>query len=358
MPSPEPGVLELDLAVDQGGFSLRVEARLGPSSAVLGPSGAGKTTLLEAVAGLRRATGRVVLGGRVLQDTACGIDLPPERRELGYVPQDGALFPHLSVRRNLLFGARRDGDRVRLDEVGRVLDLEPLLGRFPGALSGGERRRVAVGRALLAAPRLLLLDEPTAGLDAVRAHRTLGYLRAVAESTGIPLLVVTHRQEEALALAEEVVLLEAGRCVASGPIRPVLRSPEVLAARGEARSENLLRGRVLAHDPRGGVSRIELTAGEEITIPHHPELAPGRAVSLAVEAEEILVATEPPRGLSARNAFAGRISRLIEVEGSVYVDVEGWMARLTPAAVDELGLAPGRAVWLVVKTHSWRLVAG
>lgn len=359
--------VELDVSLSQGALDLAVAVRLGPTAAVVGPSGAGKTSLLEAVAGLRPARGRVVVGGEVLQDTARGRFLPPERRRLGYVPQDGALFPHLSVRRNLLFGrgtlgrprgAAAPAARAELAELVEVLELEPLLERYPRHLSGGERRRVALARALLAHPRLLLLDEPTAGLDPLRARRALAGILRVRERAGVPLLAVTHRREEALALAAEVVLLEAGRVLAAGDAREVLRRPQVLAAAGDARSGNVAPARVLSHDPEGGVTLARLEAGAEVTIPHHPELAAGSAVLLGVDAEDLLVATAPPRGLSARNAFEGSIDELTRVGPSVYARVGPWLVHLTPAAVRELELAPGRRVWLVVKTHGWRLVAG
>lgn len=383
---PSRQVLDLDVDLRQGGFRLRVEARLGPAAAVLGPSGAGKTSLLEAIAGLRRSRGRIVLAGRILQDSASTIHLRPEERQVGLVPQDGALFPHLTVRGNLLFGAPRsraasgvaDGgvapetglQGIALGEVVEVLGLGGLLERRPRHLSGGERRRVALGRALLARPRLLLLDEPTAGLDERRARQVRAHVRRVRERTGVPLLVVTHRQEEALALASEVLLLEHGRVVSRGPIRRALRSPEVLEARGEGRSENVVSGRVACHDGRGGVTEVELdrpggsaaggpirgTGPARVTVPHHPEIGIGSRVLLAVDAEEVLVSTREPAGLSARNAVAGEVEELIPVGTSVYLRVGEWLAHLTPAAVAELGLEPGRRVWLVVKTHSWRLV--
>jgi molybdate transport system ATP-binding protein len=353
--------VEIAVALTQGRFDLAVTARLGEAAAVLGPSGAGKTTLLEAVAGLRRATGWIVVGGETLQDSAAGLFLPPERRRLGYVPQDGALFPHLPVLRNLTFGrSRRRAGRgeADFDALVAALDLEPLLPRYPRHLSGGERRRVAVARALLARPRLLLLDEPTAGLDPLRARKALAGIRRVREELGVPLLLVTHDQREALALAAEVVLLEAGRVRAVGPARQVLRQPGWLALDAERRWENVMAGRVVRHDAAGGTTTVRLAGGETVTIPHTPDLVADADLLLSIDAEDLLLATVPPAGLSARNTLAGRLDELIPAGTSIYARVGPWLVHLTPAAVADLALAAGAPVWLVAKSHSWRVVAG
>jgi molybdate transport system ATP-binding protein len=356
---PGSAYIEIDLALRQGRFELAVSARLGQVAAVLGPSGAGKTTLLDAIAGLKRAQGRLSVGGEVLQDTAAGIFLPPERRKLGYVPQDGALFPHLSVRRNLTFGRpRRDGGGTGFETLVGSLDLEPLLARYPRHLSGGECRRVALARALLARPRLLLLDEPTAGLDPLRARKALAGIRRVREELDVPLLVVTHGQQEALALASEVMLLDAGRVEAIGPARRTLLAPRLLAHDAERRWENVAPARLVRHHPEGGTSEVVLDGGGAVTIPYSPDLAPGSDLVLGIDAEDLLLATAPPVGLSARNAVAGRIDELISAGTSVYARVGPWLAHLTPAAVSQLGLAAGTPVWLIAKTHSWRVVAG
>jgi len=350
----------IDVALHQGRFGLAVAAHLGEAAAVVGPSGAGKTTLLEAIAGLRRAQGRIAVGGEVLQDSAAGVFLPPERRRLGYVPQDGALFPHLSVLHNLTFGMPRPRSRSSrdLDALVTLLDLQDLLRRYPRHLSGGERRRVALARALLAQPRLLLLDEPMAGLDPVRARKALAGIRRVRAELGVPLLVVTHHPHEALALASEVLLLDGGTVRAVGPARQVLLAPGVLAGEGERRWENFIRARVVRHDASGGSTEVALEGGEAVTIPHTPDLAEGADLLLSIDAEDLLLATAPPVGLSARNAVAGRVDELIPVGTSVYARVGPWLVHLTPAAVAELGLGAGTPVWIVAKTHSWRVVAG
>gem|GEM_PF-44161 len=379
---PEP-VIRLDLELPLDRFVLRVAAELGGAAAILGPSGAGKTALLESIAGLRPARGRVEVGGQVLQDTALqdtargdggrGRSLAPERRRLGYVPQEGALFPHLSVRSNLLFGRRRSERRsaavmAELATVVAALDLEPLLDRAPRNLSGGERRRVALGRALLARPRLLLLDEPTTGLDPERARKALGRVRQVRRELGVPLLVVTHRPEEAAALADQVVVLEEGQVREAGPVREVL----VRRFRGQgAEAETLVEARVVEHRDAGGVTRVRLADGAgradgavgaergvEMSIPWTPDLEVGASVLLAVGAGEVLVASVRPVGLSARNLVEVEVDALTRVGEAWLVQAGPWLAHLTPEAVRELGVVVGGRVWMVVKTHAWRVVAG
>ncbi len=213
-----------DVRLPLAAFFLEVNAALhGRVTALFGVSGSGKTTLLEIVAGLRRpARGRIALGERVLVDTAMGLWLPPERRRIGYVPQDGALFPHLSVRANVLYGQRRRGggngrQDFSLATVVETLDIGALLDRPSiGSLSGGERQRVALARALLAGPELLLLDEPLAGLDAALKARILPYLLRVRDEFAVPMLFVSHAPAEVMALCDEVLVLDRGRAVAQG----------------------------------------------------------------------------------------------------------------------------------------------
>jgi molybdate transport system ATP-binding protein len=211
-----------------GAFNLEIDVEITAARAGLfGPSGAGKTSLLDLVAGLRRAPSALIrLGERVLTDTAAGVDVPARDRRIGYVPQDLALFPHLSVRGNLLYGAGRRGKdgkdlkdrngRFSFEHVTGLLDLGPLVDRGIANLSGGEKQRVALARALLASPELLLLDEPLAGLDRPRRERILAYLRQIHAELEVPLLYVSHHADEVTALCEEVVLLDRGRVTGQG----------------------------------------------------------------------------------------------------------------------------------------------
>jgi molybdate transport system ATP-binding protein len=354
-------MIELALTLPLSRFSLAIEASLDDGvTAVMGPSGSGKTSLLEAVAGLRsHARGRIVVGGDVLLDTERGIRVPPERRRVGYVPQDAGLFPHLTAGDNVGFGARVDD--ARRASLVDVLEIGALLRRYPASLSGGEKQRVALARALATAPRLLLLDEPLAALDVELRERIVPYLLRIRDEWGIPMIHVTHNVGEALTLARSVLLLRDGRLEGCGAPFELLSTP-VLAREAEAGIENLLAGQVASHDAAGGNTRGVLGGGVAVAAPLAAARAVGSRVLLAIRAEDVLVSVAPVRGVSARNTYA---AKLLDLERSgadvilrcVPAEAESpWLVRLTPAAVEALGLGPGATVWLAVKSHSVRWV--
>jgi molybdate transport system ATP-binding protein len=303
-----------------------------------------------------------VLDDAILLDRDRRLEAPPEARRVGYVPQDAGLFPHLTVKANVGFGTRAD-ERSAASAV-ETLEIRDLLDRRPASLSGGEKQRVALARALAARPRLLLLDEPLAALDVGLRERILPYLLRVRDEWQVPVLYVTHNVGEALALAGDVLLLRRGEVEAHGRALSLLGSSSLLRESAEAGVENLFPGHLAAHDPEGGVSLVEIGGGLRVAAPLAAERPPGSPVTLAIRAEDILVATEAPRRLSARNLYEVRITGLERTGsditlrcavGSAGAGPE-WIVRVTPSAVTSLGLREGQAVFLAVKSHSVRLL--
>jgi molybdate transport system ATP-binding protein len=360
----EPATL-LQVALERASFRLEFEAAWDARVVVLfGPSGAGKSTLLRAILGLLPgARARVRLGGRWLEDAELGLRLPTEARELGWVPQDPALFPHLSVRGNLELAAARARGRAgpSLLQAAEMLEIEGLLERDVAQLSGGERQRVAIARALASRPRALLLDEPLASLDLPLRARVLPYLLRLRDELDLPILHITHDPDEAMLIGELALVLDAGRLVASGPPREVLWSRAVLPLSEALGIENVLEARVLASGERG--SRLESRGGLRLDVP--ARLEPGESVSLGVRAEDLLLAIDPPGRISARNVFEARVASCERRGTDALVTLaagaaggERLVARVTPAALDELALAPGARVHVILKAQAIRKLAG
>ncbi len=353
----------IDLALPLPRFTLRVRTELpGGVTAVMGPSGSGKTSLLEAIAGLRRgASGTVAVAGEWLLDTSRGVALPPEKRHVGYVPQDSALFPHLTVLGNVRFGARADAAAV--DAAVDTLELRPLLERRPRSLSGGERQRVALARALATRPRLLLLDEPLAALDVSLRERVLPWLLRVRDAWSLPCLYVTHNVGEALAAASRLIVLRDGQVDTEGEPRARLGS-SALVAEAQAGIENLLPGVVVAHDAPAGITRVRTEQGLDVAVTLAAERKIGSPLTLAIRAEDVLVVKGPVSGLSARNVYAAQLVAIERtgVDVTLRCVLEGrcgeLFVRITPAAVEALGLSSGIAIWLAVKSHSVTLLRG
>jgi molybdate transport system ATP-binding protein len=362
--------LEVDVRLPLDRFDLEVAFTAdGPVTGVFGPSGAGKSILLETIAGLRQgASGEVRLGERVWLDSGSGRCLPPEQRDIGFVPQDSLLFPHLDVRRNLLAGAGRarrggGGAEVELGRVCELLELTRLLDRDVASLSGGERRRVALGRALCSGPRLLLLDEPLASLDLPLRRRLLPLLRRLRSELTIPMVLVTHDPIEVQALCDEIIVLREGAAVARGEPHRVLAEPRIFTLAEEA-FENILPARHVRREASTSVLRLgEADGGVElITLASSAEL--GAEVLVGLPSSEIVLATRRPEGLSARNVLPGRVEAirasggwsLVETRlGSDLPPVSVEVVETTPA---KLGIAPGSDLFLVIKATSCRLYGG
>lgn len=347
-----------------GAFWLDVEfeAPTRGITALYGPSGCGKTTVLRCVAGLSRMDGSLTVGGEVWQDDAAGLFRKPHRRAVGYVFQEASLFPHLSVHRNLQYGARRaaetgSDDRLPFDDVVELLGIGNLVTRSPSALSGGERQRVAIGRALLSRPRLLLMDEPLSGLDQVAKEGILPYLEALHERLSIPIIYVSHDIREVARLADKIVVLSDGRPVAAGPVDRVLERLDLELSPGPFEAGVVLRARVAGHDPRFRMTRLVLN-GQEIVIPG-ADLRVGDEVRLRIRARDVVLATSRPAAISVRNILEGTIVEIAEdaetAFAEVLVDVGGGRlrARITRDASADLELTAGMGVYALVKSISF-----
>jgi molybdate transport system ATP-binding protein len=348
--------LDVDIDHRRGAFRLQARFTAAPGlTALFGRSGSGKTSLVNIVGGLIRPDrGRVTIDGQTLVDTEARLFVPAHRRRIGYVFQDSRLFPHLSVRRNLLFGrwfARgRGGAAAEPDAVIGLLGIGHLLERAPDSLSGGERQRVAIGRALLARPRLLLMDEPLASLDEARRTEILPFIERLRDEAGVPILYVSHSVAEVARLATTVVVLSEGTVTAVGPVQHIL--PMADAADGGA----VMQARIARHDDRFHLSVLESAAGE-LQVPRldAPVGAPVRAY---IRARDVMLSLQRPEQISALNVLAGRVVSVnptSNAQADVRLDCNGavLMARLTAKSVERLALVPGRPVFAVVKSMSF-----
>ncbi|MCB1473392.1 MAG: molybdenum ABC transporter ATP-binding protein [Rhodobiaceae bacterium] len=328
-------------------------------TALFGPSGCGKTTIINVIAGLvRPASGQVRIGGQTLLDTAGGIDVAARRRRIGYVFQDARLFPHMSVARNLAFGARRAASPLPGPEAERIvslLGLENLQARLPLNLSGGERQRVALGRALLANPSLLLLDEPLAALDSSRKDNILPYLERLRDEARIPILYVSHSIDEVTRLANEMVVVNDGTVAASGAVDEIMSRLDLFPLTGRFEAGAVLEGLVSRHLP--DVSMTEIAVGASRLLVPRTQAPEGSRVRLRVRARDVMLATAPPTSISANNVIEGTVQAVREDAGP-YVDVRidcagvALLARITKLSRFRLSIGEGRKVWALVKSVS------
>jgi molybdate transport system ATP-binding protein len=354
-------MIRVDAALKADSFDLDVSFQNeGGITALFGRSGSGKSMTISLIAGLRRPDrGRIVLDNQVLVDTQCGIFVPRHRRRVGLVFQDAQLFPHLNVRQNLLFGrwfAPRDEAAIAFDSVIGTLGISHLLGRRPARLSGGEKQRVAIGRALLTSPKILLMDEPLASLDEERKLEILPLIELLRDEFRIPIVYVSHAVEEVARLAARVVVLDNGRVAAVGAVEDVMGPGRSHAGESRFARSSVIVGQLAGIDARYGLTEISHPAG---TIWLAGRAGPvGREARVVIKATDVTLATTSPRNLSIRSTLVGTVAGIETDDGpvaAVNIDLVGHgrlVALATRKAIDELGLGNGDRVFALVKTVS------
>lgn len=350
--------MSLSVSVQHGfpDFDLDVAFKAPPGvTAIFGQSGSGKTTLVNAFSGLLRPnSGRISVDGRELFDSTAGRWIPTHRRKIGYVFQEGRLFPHLSVRQNLLYGhwfAKRHGT-ADFDHVVEMLGIGPLLSRRPAKLSGGEKQRVAFGRALLSAPRLLLMDEPLAALDESRKLEILPYLERLRDETEIPIVYVSHSVAEIARLATTIVVLKDGRVVRCGPAAEVLGDPAIAPTLGVRGAGAVLSARVVAHHT-DGLTELAIGTGQ-LFLPRIPSPV-GARIRVRIAAQDVMLATSRPRDISALNLLEGTVREVRMGVGpgaivTIGIGTQTVLSRVTRRSCEALELAPGKPCFAIMKS--------
>lgn len=347
-------MLDVRISKQLDGFTLELAARSAARVlGVVGPSGAGKSTLLACIAGTQWPDAGVVrVRERVLFERQ-SVNVTAPKRRIGMVFQEMFLFPHLTVRENLRYGLGVHGPAPDFHEVVRLLELRDRLEHRADRVSGGEARRVAIGRALLSGPELLVLDEPLTGLDRPLAMRTLAYIRRTLERFGIPAVYVSHTVSDVLYLCDEVWALRAGRLAAAGPPRRVLFEQQTADTAG---LESIFPARCVQRHEGGGA--VFAVGGQRLHAAHCPPEVLGEAL-LSIPASDIILASQRPGPLSARNVLRGRVTQLVASGDTwiAFVDVgAGWMVELTRAAIEELDLREGAEVYAIVKASAVQVV--
>lgn len=347
-------MIEVDVVRRRGNFRLQVAFKSPPGgiTALFGRSGAGKTTLINMLAGLERPDeGHIAVENAVLFDSGAGIDVPPEKRRLGYVFQEGRLFPHMSVRRNLAYGMKRDRKAADFDQVVKLLDIGRLLDRGPGDLSGGEKQRVAIGRALLASPRLLLMDEPLAALDMPRKAEILPFIERLRDELSIPIVYVSHAMEEIVRLADTLVIMSDGEVAAVGTVEELMSRLDLRPLTGRYEAGAVLTVTVEEHHTAQAVTRLSCD-GLTLLVPWF-DVPVGHELRIRIRARDVSLALTAPSDISILNVFPGRVVEISDrkdgqIDVIVDVGTRLW-ARITRIAQERLALEPGKQVHALVK---------
>ena len=354
--------LALQIRKQYSGFSLEIDCILKEKvTAFLGASGSGKTTLLNCISGiLSPDQGEIVFQDRKLYSSNLRINLPPEKRRIGYVFQEGHLFPHINIAGNIRYGQSRRKQKQHTDvsEIIDILEIGDLLKRHPKQLSGGQRQRVAIARSIAMAPSLLLMDEPLASLDSGLKNRIIPYLHHIKERFEIPILYVTHTISEAMALADEAYILSDGKITANGQPHQLLTSPSALPIANMTGVENVFTLTVCKSDKEGGITELEI-GKQTLKIPYLDRNI-GESVPIAIRAEDIIISLEPDLPISARNSLKGCIGKLKKIGDKTILSiiVEGFhlSVKITHSAKEQLNLSQNMDVYCVIKANAVNLL--
>jgi molybdate transport system ATP-binding protein len=350
--------LEVDVRSRFGNFEIEAAFEAGFGlTALFGHSGSGKTTILKMISGLTRPDeGRIVVDGRVLFDSLNRVDVAPSDRRIAMVFQDARLFPHMTVRRNLTYGrwAGKRRSSLALDRVTDLLGIGGLLERYPGRLSGGEKQRVAIGRAMLADPAILLMDEPLASLDQARKQEILPFLEEIRDDTGVPIVYVSHEVDEVARLADTLVLLAGGRMLGAGDAVSMFARLDFGPALGRHEASSLLIGSVIEVDENYGLTIVSLDEGARISIVSGA-YRPGERLRMRIKARDVALSVGRPDGVSFRNVLPARVEEIVRdespfVELMLRVGGQALRARITRQALDDLGIGRGDRIFAMVKS--------
>jgi len=356
--------MDIEITRRQGDFTVKASFSGADSgvTALYGPSGAGKTSVISMVAGLIRPDkGRISVNELCLFDSKQGIDLPPEERRIGYVFQDGRLFPHLSVRGNLTYGLQLTPEKHRFitfDSVVELLGIGHLLNRKPARLSGGEKQRVAIGRALLTSPAMLLMDEPLASLDAQRKAEVQPFIMRLSREYAIPILYVSHVIYEILNLADRMVIMDMGRVVASGETEDLLSRPDLKKHFGRNEHGSVISA--IVEEPMDSEGLTRLCFDSHVLLVPPVAASKGTPIRVRISARHVAIAVKKPEETSFQNIFHGKVERIVD-DGSpfvnVQVDIGGLWARITRKSCSDLNIYKGREIYAMVKTMAVSLGA-
>lgn len=353
--------LNLDIKKALGGFTVEVKQSLPLEgiTAVFGPSGAGKSSLLKLIAGFETAdVGHLSLRDNVWFDSADKINIPPHKRAVGYMFQDGRLFPHMSVSKNLEFAATRATTKISMAKVISAFDLTDLCENSPMTLSGGERRRAALARTVLTSPDVLLLDEPLTGLDRSRKRDILPFIESLPRDFNIPCIYVTHDIEEVSRLADRVMIMSGGRVSAFGDTIDILSHLDATPLQSDYDISSLFEGQITGHDKAFYLMQVDIH-GTEINLPQISGAAIGQNIRLRIRASDVAIAATLPTGVSIRNIIAAQISDIIADKHAAYAvitlnfDDAELRSRITRASCSDLGLTVGMSVYALIKSVSF-----